>query len=369
MPASPRGVALVAALVATASVLPRLFVTELPDWARAFVWSDVIQSWRDSTMAGHRVPFLDVPFAYPPVVGYLGGAFSLAAPDLRWYVAAWGATVVAAAALTGWLLARATDPRTALRVWACTPQLLLLAGINFDVVACLFLTLGLVAVRRQRPMNALAAFAAGAATKLFPAVMAPPLVLRRWLAGDRRGAVRAAAVFGAVLAALYLPALAAPHGTAPFVSAYAVGVRPNPDSPWGFAQAVLTSAGMDDAGRILTAITLVGLVATYAFGVLPRSGARDPLHAPALGLVALMLWTRLYSPQYSLWLLPLLAFTGAGSAYAMLTAGDLIVFATIFPITLGGGAVPLEVFVPLLALGVTLRHVALLRLWLTLRAG
>lgn len=81
----------------------------------------------------------------------------------------------------------------------------------------------------------------------------------------------------------------------------------------------------------------------------------------------MLLWSRLYSPQFSLWVLPFFALLGVGlRRYALLSLADLVVFATAYPLTLiaWGDDDPRAIaLLGVLAAGVVLRHLALILVW------
>ncbi|HLQ05819.1 MAG TPA: hypothetical protein VK197_09240, partial [Verrucomicrobiae bacterium] len=73
-------VAAAAALVLIASGVPRALLASgaLPEFLRPVVWSDVLFTFVRG-LSGHRLPYVDTPFEYPPLVGILAGALSLVA--------------------------------------------------------------------------------------------------------------------------------------------------------------------------------------------------------------------------------------------------------------------------------------------------
>src|SRR5207245_4906558 len=121
------------------------------------------------------------------------------------------------------VLARAAALRRTLAYWSLAPQLLLLGGVNFDVLATALLVVAAVAQRSGRELAAMLGLAAGTATKLFPLASAPVTVLR----GQRR--IAASAVFLATLLAFYLPPLPLPCSTAGGLARHAPGIGPTCD--------------------------------------------------------------------------------------------------------------------------------------------
>lgn len=359
----------VACVSAAASEVPRLLLAaeSLPAALRPFVWSDLHATFLFRGLALGRLPYLDVPFEYPPLFGYAAGAFVLLTRDALAYLTLWSSVVVVAAGLAAYALARAAGPALALRYWSLSPQLLLLAGVNVDVVPAALTIAAVLLARAGRAGQAQVALALGAATKLFPAVAAPVLVLQSWGA-ERRAAIVGGLAFSLVFAGLSLPAALAPHSAALGFGFYAYGIGANVDSVWGLLEAALRGLGLAQADTVVVGLTLVGLAASYVLLVVPRARrGGDPAVAVALAVLVLLLWTRRYSPQYSLWLLPFFALLRLpASTFALLAFADILVFLTIYPLTLVAWApsdVRPAILLSGLAAGVVLRHLALLATW------
>jgi hypothetical protein len=369
-PADPRrAVALAAALAAiavTISAAPRLALAAgvLPDAARPFVWSDVHWTYAEQ-LSGGRLPYRDTWLGYPPGIGYLAGAFALLAGGPVGYVALWTALTALAAGAIGLLLARAAGPSPTLAYWSLSPQLLLLGGANFDALPIALLVVAVTLARHGKRMWALVALALGAVTKVFPAALAPLEIAR--LARDRGPAAAAAgaALFAGVVALVALPSLVAPWpGT---ISVLSAATRTNFASVWGIAEAGIAALGVPDPALLVGVVTLAGLAATYLVIVMPRARGADPARGGLLALLAVLLWSRLYSPQFSLWVLPFFVLLGVGvRRYALLSIADVVVFLSVYPLTLvpwsPADAMP-TLLIGVLATGVALRHVALLQVW------
>lgn len=356
-----------AAGVVMVGALPRILLAAglLPEWARPFVWSDVLHTW-ERGLVGGRLPYWDGPFEYPPLIGYASGIFSAIAPSAAVYVALWALVQAAAAAVVAAAIVGAG--RRALLAWTLAPQLALLAPINFDVLAVAALVLAVRWERARASARASVAIALGTAAKLFPLVALPVLFIR----GLRRDGTRLATMRAALLVVL-LVLIYGPSATAPFASVgglgrYAVGIDANFDSFWGIVAGVIAAIGVDPSVPML-AITLAGLAVTYAAVVLPASlRARDVAVPFGLAVLTLLLWSRLYSPQYSLWLLPFFALLPLPARLlGLLIAADVVVFLSVYPLTLRQWSPDDPVRIGLFALlitGVTLRHAVIMLTWL-----
>jgi hypothetical protein len=131
---------------------------------------------------------------------------------------------------------------------------------------------------------------------------------------------------------------------------------------------LLGAFGVSDTAGAILLITFVGLIATYVLRVVPRAvRASDPAVAFLLATVALLFWSRLYSPQYSLWLLPFFVLLPLGGRlFALLCVADAGVFFTIYPLTLvprGPDDQLGLVLLGALSAFVVLRHAALVAVW------
>jgi hypothetical protein len=356
------GVALIAAVVAAVGAIPRILLAAgmLPDALRPFVWSDVLFVYLRG-LSGHHLPYVDTPFEYPPLVALVSGIFSRASDNAVVFVTLWSVLQALLAATTAWTLAGAASARATAWRFALAPQLLLLGAVNFDLLAVAFLSAALIAARARREAGAASFLALGTLSKLFPIAAAPILLARA------ARPARAALVGAGIIAIGYTAAALAGRSGATGPLYYLVGIGANFDSPWGLLTRVLDAAGVTQSQEIVVSITLVGLAATYLVAVLPLARAADPAIPFGLAVVTTLIWSRLYSPQYSLWLLPLFVLLPlSGRLFALLIAGDIIVFLTVYPLTLvpwtTDDARAVGLFACLVA-GVLLRLVALGGTW------
>ena len=323
-------VALMAAAVTATGAIPRILLAAgmLPEALRPFVWSDVLLVYVRG-LSGHHLPYVDTPFEYPPLVALVSGIFSRASDSAVVFVTLWSALQALLAATTAWTLAGAATARAAAWRFALAPQLLLLGAANFDLLAVAFLTAALVAARARRETGAASFLALGTLSKLFPIAAAPILLARA------ARPARVALVGAGIIAIGYVAAALAGRSGATGPLYYLIGIDANFDSPWGLLTRGLGAAGIAQSQEIVISITLIGLAATYLVAVLPLARAADPAVPFGLAVVTTLIWSRLYSPQYSLWLLPLFVLLPLGGRlFALLAGGDIIVFFAVYPLTL-----------------------------------
>lgn len=244
-------------------------------------------------------PYIDRVIEYPVAAGLMLYAATLIAPS------AIGILLVTAAG-AGALCVAITlrfERRFGGRAWrwALATPLALFAFQNWDVFAIAAMLVGLAAFERHRNTASGAALGLGAAIKLFPAVLIPPLVAMRWAQGDRRGARQLAASGAAVFAAFNLPVMiASPHGWL-----WTFAFQSQRHATWGtlwywvYRSFGLNSVSLANMASLLVTVVGIGAVTVYA------TRARiQPAAIAAIAVVIFVLSNKVYSPTYDLWVVP-----------------------------------------------------------------
>jgi uncharacterized membrane protein len=218
------------------------------------------------------------------------------------------------ALLTAYLLARMTGWRALM--WAAAPALVYYAFHNWDLLAVAAVVAGAWFWHRGKNVAAAVAFGVGAALKLYPIMFVVPLVVERWVAGRRSEAGRGEA--GRVLAAGAGTALAI---NLPFMLINFQGwwgtykfhqLRgPNFDSIWGLLQtrytwSLIQMPTLNTTVAVLTILTFITVLLAGAYRTW-KGGAFPGIQVAGALLVTFMLWNKVHSPQYTLWLLPFFA--------------------------------------------------------------
>jgi uncharacterized membrane protein len=223
--------------------------------------------------------------------------------------AAWLVGLVATASL----LAAAGRPG-AIALVALSPVVVVHAFTNFDLPAVMLASTGMLAWARQRPWLAGVLIGLGTAAKLYPLLLLGPLLVLCLRTGTTRVWLRAAAAAVAAWAVVNLPiAVLYPAGWREFI-------RLNTDRPADHDSvysvvATLTGWAGFDSGRpagsapqVLNLVTLLLFAAVcLAVGALGLRAARRPQVAQLafLVLAGFLIANKVWSPQYSLWLVPL----------------------------------------------------------------
>lgn len=220
---------------------------------------------------------------------------------------AWLATVWATAMLAG------------RRIWdaalvAASPILIFQIFTNFDALATALAVGGLLAWARRRPALAGVLIGLGVAAKLYPALLLVPIFLLAIRTGRLREAVRTAALTVLTWALVNAPvAIAYPRGWSEF---FRLNSRrgDDMDSLYNVVKSFTGWKGFDSGlgfwqPPILlnSVVAVLFLLCCAAIGYIALTAPRRPRLAQLAFLVvaAFLLVNKVWSPQFSLWLVPL----------------------------------------------------------------
>jgi hypothetical protein len=305
-------------------------------------------------LAGGALPYRDFGFEYPPLAALPLWLAGLPGRDPARYAVSF-AVLMAGFALVGQALAArlAGDRRAGLTVaWLLALSPVVIGAsvrTHFDALPIALALGGLLALARDRPDLGFLLLGAGTMTKLFPGLLAVVAVIWLVARGERRVALRGAAVFAAVVVLVSLPLAGSGYvDSFTFHLDRPVQIESTPASvlfALGGSQVTGTNLRPDrfksnglDGGHadlverlfaVALALALAGVLALAARG-------RDARHLVLSGFAALLAFVALgkvFSPQYVIWLAPFaaLAWVWGRRAVAVLTAGAIVLTHVEFP--------------------------------------
>ncbi|MBW3657226.1 MAG: DUF2029 domain-containing protein [Actinobacteria bacterium] len=295
-------------------------------------YSDIPPLWFIERLDQGAVPYLDHPVEYPVLTGLWMWLAALPASSAGTFLLWTGALLAASAAATAALLAREVGlPRAAL-AFAAAPTLLVSGAVNWDLPAVALAAAGLVAHRRARDGLSGALLGLGTAAKLFPGLFLVPAAAAAWRLRGRRAGLTTVLAGAVAWWAVNVPvALAAPEGWLRFFELSRE--RPSDwDALWTVAMRLTGWSPTVPTLNLGTALAFLAGAGALAV-VAARGDPPATWHLASLPLLTVFLLTsKVYSPQFSLWLLPLfaLAFPGWGWLAAFAVA-DVAVTVTRFP--------------------------------------
>ncbi|MHA7648710.1 glycosyltransferase family 87 protein [Mycobacterium sp. ML4] len=239
-----------------------------------------------------------------PVVAEVVMFFNVAALGLA---LAWLCTVWATAGLAG------------RRIWdaalvAASPLLIFQIFTNFDALATAFAMGGLLAWSRRRPVLAGVLIGFGVAAKLYPLLFLGPLLVLGIRSGRLRDAYRTSLITGATWLAVNLPIMVLyPRGWSEF---FRLNTRrgDDMDSLYNVVKSFTGWRGFDPVLGFWEPPTVLNIVVTVLFVLSCAAITYVALTAPQrprlaqlafLVVAAFLLTNKVWSPQFSLWLVPL----------------------------------------------------------------
>jgi uncharacterized membrane protein len=187
-------------------------------------------------------------------------------------------------------------------VYALAPTGILALYINWDLWAIPTMLLAIYWFDRKREMVSAAILGVSIATKFFPIVLLLPVVIIYLRRHQLKGAIQYLAITVGTLVAINLPfALTTPEGWWRFYS-----MNLDRDADWGSLWYALSVFGINLANiNYLSILTLLIGVAIVAIFLLQTKEVLTLAESSLYIFIVLLTVTKVYSPQYVLWLTPL----------------------------------------------------------------
>jgi uncharacterized membrane protein len=287
-------------------------------------YSDIIPLWGAEGLADGAVPYRDHAVEYPVVTG--GFMWVTAELTHGWHALAvnhwlpgkddavtFGVLTCVLLAAAGLFTVAATAGAAGLErrwdaaIFAASPLLVFHAFTNWDLLAMAFMSGALWAWAQRRPVLTGVLIGLGAAAKLYPALLLIPLFLLAYRSRSWRPAVWAAISAVLVWLAVNLPvAFSWSKGWWEFYSFN--GKRGASEETLWFLLPRLTDANAIAHPSTWTVVVVAGL-AMIGIAWLAIAAPATPRLAQLTFLVvaAFLLTSKVWSAQYSIWLVPLIA--------------------------------------------------------------
>lgn len=310
---------------------------------------------------------VDGAIEYPVLTGVFMWVSGLFVDDFRAYLDASAILLAPFGLLAAYYLARLTGRRALM--FAAAPALVLYSFHNWDLLPVAAVVGGVWLWYRGRDFEAAALFGVGAALKMYSALFILPLALYRWKAGDRSGSLRLSFVPNKEVAATAVPVAEKSRGSSGLIDDRPGAARvllwgigafvlinlpfalinfdgwwatyefhrarlPNYDTVWLIGLNPDGSFGFSpDSLNLLTSVLIVAsFLAAVVTGLIRSRGKPFPfLQVSAAALVGFLLWNKVHSPQYVLWLLPFFVLLRVSVWWwAAYSIADLAVYVGVF---------------------------------------
>jgi uncharacterized membrane protein len=306
-------------------------------WADAFqyrhlCYNDIQPLFHARGVDRGLVPYTDVTVEYPVLIGtfmYLAGRLLAFLTHVGLAAGYTDPSYFQITALLLWpfsfavtLLLRPRVTAGRLMLWAIGTPTIFYTFLNWDILAVAPLIWGLVEVEKRRWGWAGFAFALGASAKLFPAFVLPCAFLAAWAARDRKGASRLVNGFGLGVVLANVPWMIASLSGWMAVWKFHAARFPDLGTTWYWLGQAGSAYVRPSPWWNRVSGGWGGLVGTWGLAVFGLAsllilwvgwGRRDepggyPVVPTGLAIIAsFMVLSKVHSPQYALWVMPLIA--------------------------------------------------------------
>ena len=265
----------------------------------------------------HPIPYFDYKLEYPVVTGAFVYAMSVFAGGVGAYFTASAAALAGFGAAVIALVRRV--PGSNVWLLAASPAIVLYAAINWDLLALLPTVGALLLYMRGRDGWAGVLLAIATSAKLFPVLLLPFALLVAVMERRFRAAAAGAAAFVAVTLAINLPValesglgggLAIRRGWSWFFDFN--DRRPPEISIYHYMRSLhIGTAGANRISAVALVVALAALLVVVARRFRVERSRMVLLPAFAASLLAFFFVNKVYSPQYTLWVMAVLALLAA----------------------------------------------------------
>lgn len=284
-------------------------------------YSDAIPFWTAREVEKGKIPYFQARMEYPVLTGAAiwieGSAARLLFGKNANATHFLGiATIVNAllALLVLWLFIKAGMDDRRLWMWALAPPLILYVGHNWDMVAVTLAVAAMLLARRNRLVQAAAAAGLGTAAKLWPVLMLPLIGLSGLFEKDRswfQRLIRASALSAAAIGAWALVNLPVAWLAYENWSEFYRFSEERGGTAAGTWNVLVNMSWLftwaQDQNRYAAILFAIGASAIVGLGWRRHRDHLWVLFTPVLAWF--MLTNKVYSPQFDLWLYPMLLLT------------------------------------------------------------
>ncbi|MFB3737364.1 MAG: glycosyltransferase 87 family protein [Candidatus Velamenicoccus archaeovorus] len=312
------------------------------DWSSGvqytrFCYSDILPAY-DLRGIGHgRIPYLESSNEYPVGTGMFMAVAAWIGRSKAGYSRVSFLLLGVCAVVASWLLYHLRGSGALL--FAGAPTLILYSFVNWDLLAVALAVGGTTAFLHRRDGLSGVLLGLGTAAKLYPALLVLPFAWQRSHEGDRRGAIRLMATATGAWTAVNLPFA--------FLSfeRWSYFFRFNSARPTDWGSLLATGCHLVTGNPTCPSVGPVNLLSIGAFLAVSlvtlrrwRNAVDSPFptrfepwgFAPVL-VIAFLLTNKVFSPQYSLWLLPWFALALPNlRLFVAFELADVAVFVTHF---------------------------------------
>lgn len=289
-------------------------------------YSDIVPFYEEA-IAG--LPYIESQIEYPPLTGILIYICGRIGHSLNGYYLATGIFLTLCFAFTTIILYKMLKEyklatNKLLIFWIFAPTTFIFLIYNWDIIAIMFTVLGLYYATKDKYMLSSLFFALGFCTKFYPIIYLLPLFLKKV---ELKRWIKIGAIFAAIVLAINLPFMLMNfNGWLHFFSFNSVREQ-NIDSIWQVIKGIFPSLNV--ATINLVSAILFGASALFAAFKMRKESI---IKVSFIITLLFLLFNKVFSPQYVLWLLPffvLIGWNDKTSYYSMDISNILVMLFTL----------------------------------------
>ena len=282
-------------------------------------YSDIFNEDRINPELAKKIPYLESPIEYPIITGFFIYLMWNLGKNLLGYAVLTGIFLVLFAAVTAIVLYRLcdelkADKRRLYWFFVLAPSLFVFGIYNWDIMAVMFTVLAIYFFHKGRHIHSALFLSLGFNAKLFPAVLLPIMMLKVGF----KNAVKMLLVFLSVFLILNGYFMLNSFDVWKMTYVFHSAREPNIDSIWGFSK----------LGVNTTNVLSLALFLTFYAILVYNHKKYDLIALGFASLLLFLIFNKIFSPQYILWLLPFFVLSQniSKKAFYFLEAANMAVF-------------------------------------------
>lgn len=270
-------------------------LTKILPWT--IVYSDTLGFFE--RVAAPGFPYLDKLMEYPVLTGLFIQLMEIIGQSRAGYYALSASFLIFFGLLATYFLAKTADEgarKRMMQYWILAPSMFMFLAFNWDIFAVFFTILAFYCFHKEKDFWGVFFLALGFCAKFYPILYLAPLLLKKRKIGDWIKIISIFAVTVLVINAYFM--FSNYDGWSYFFTLNNIR-NSNPDSIW----TIMRFAVYDFSIPQINNMSLLFFGASYLW-VLLRYKKASVVLLCFIGTILFLLFNKVFSPQYILWLLP-----------------------------------------------------------------